>query len=120
MVSFKLLPYLAGLAPAAASAAAARLRRLVRPLKAVVERAGDDQPHDFVGALEDLVHAQVAHDTLDFIVCKIAVAAVDLQRLVGDVEAGVGDEALGLGGVGDQAGSVLLPSPAASKARAAA
>src|SRR5688500_13890618 len=26
------------------------------------ERAGHDQPHDFVGPLQDLVHAEIAHD----------------------------------------------------------
>ena len=53
---------------------------------------------------EDLVHAQIAHDLLDAVLAEIAVAAVELQRLVGDLEADIGGEALGHraqhGGVG--------------------
>jgi hypothetical protein len=43
------------------------------------------------------VHAQIAHDLLNAEFGQIAVAAVQLQRLVGDVETAVGDEALGHG-----------------------
>ena len=39
-------------------------RRLIA-LPPAEDRARDDQPHDLVGALEDLMHAQVAHDLLD-------------------------------------------------------
>ena len=57
--------------------------------------AGGDDPHDLVGAFEDLVHAQVADQLLDAEVGEVAVAAEELQRAVGDLEGGVGDEALG-------------------------
>ncbi len=49
------------------------------------------------------MHAQIAHDLLDAEFGQIAVAAVQLQRLVSDVETAVGDEALGHG---DQRGGV--------------
>ena len=71
-----------------------------RPRKATSHRAGseqlaaDDDAHDLVRALEDLVHAQVAHDLLDAVVVQVAVAAVQLQRLVRDAESGVGRESL--------------------------
>ena len=42
---------------------------------------------------------EVTDDAFQRIVAKIAVAAVQLQRLVGDVEAGVGGEALGHGAI---------------------
>src|SRR5579875_2536325 len=45
----------------------------------------DDHPHDLVGALQDAVHPQVAHDLFQTILAQIAVAAVQLQRLVRDV-----------------------------------
>ena len=61
------------------------------------QRAGDDHPHDLVGAFQDLVDAQVADDLLDAVLGEVAVAAVELQRLVGDLEGGVGDVALGHG-----------------------
>src|SRR5262245_44641896 len=51
-----------------------------------------DHPHHLVRALEDLVHAQVAHDAFDAVIRKIAVSAVQLQRVVGHLEASVGDE----------------------------
>src|SRR5690606_5148259 len=50
----------------------------------------NDQPHDLVGALEDRVHAQVAPEALDRVVHQVAVAAVELERAVGDGAAGVG------------------------------
>ena len=62
-----------------------------------IESAGDNHAHDLVGAFENLMHAQIAHDLLEAVIGEIAVAAVHLQRLVGDIEAGVGDEALGHG-----------------------
>src|SRR5690348_9934430 len=56
--------------------------------------AGDDDAHDLVGAFEDLVHPHVAQIALDREVLEITVAAVQLQRLVGDTEAGIGGEVL--------------------------
>ena len=50
--------------------------------------ARDDQTHDFIGPLENLMHAKIAHQFLDAIIRKVAVAAEHLQRLVGDIEAG--------------------------------
>ena len=38
----------------------------------------DDDAHDLIRALEDLVHSQVTDDTLDTIVGEIAIAAMDL------------------------------------------
>src|SRR5476649_325242 len=55
----------------------------------------NDHTHDLVGALEDLVHPKVAQVTLDGKVLQIAVATVQLQRVVHDVEADVGREAFG-------------------------
>src|SRR5580704_5522017 len=57
--------------------------------------AGDDDAHDLVGAFEDLVDAQVAQIALDREILEVAVAAMQLQRLVGDMETGIGREALG-------------------------
>src|ERR1700722_6523543 len=59
------------------------------------EVAGDDDAHDLVGAFEDLVDAQITQIALDREIPEIAVAAVQLQRLVGDVEPGIGGDALG-------------------------
>src|SRR5690606_14869134 len=66
-----------------------------RLLIAAQKLAGNDDPHDFVGAFEDLVHAQIAQDAFDRIVPDIAVAAMYLQRFVAGGEAGIGSEALG-------------------------
>src|SRR4051812_35530882 len=57
--------------------------------------AGDDDAHDLVGAFEDLVHPQIAQIALDREILEIAVAAMQLQRLVGDMKTGIGGEALG-------------------------
>ena len=59
--------------------------------------AGDDDAHDFVGAFEYLVHAEIAHDLFDAVVGEIAVASEELERLIGYVESGIGYEALGHG-----------------------
>src|SRR5271169_191397 len=55
----------------------------------------DDHSHDFVGPFQDSMHPQIADDLLQTILAQIAIATVQLQRLVGDVEARVGDIALG-------------------------
>src|SRR3954452_21799913 len=95
--------------PALTRFAAIGLPILPRPRKAIVvivslpellasaadQGARDDEAHDFVGAFEDLVHPEIAHQLLDAVIMQIAVAAEQLQSIVGDVEAGVGDEALG-------------------------
>ena len=60
-----------------------------------ISLARHDQPHDFVGPFQDLVHAQIAHDLLDAVFAEVAVAAMQLQRLVGDLEADVGAKTLG-------------------------
>src|SRR5216684_4595842 len=57
----------------------------------------NDHPHDLVGALEDLVHTQVAEIALDGEVLQVAVAAMQLQRLVDDLKPDVGREALAHG-----------------------
>src|ERR1700731_4899791 len=55
----------------------------------------DHHPHDLVGSLENSVHPQVADDLLQSVLSQVSVAAVQLQRAVGDVIARVGDVALG-------------------------
>src|SRR5271163_45211 len=55
----------------------------------------DDHSHDFVGPFQDSMHPQIADDLLEAILAQIAIATVQLQRLVGDVVARVGDIALG-------------------------
>src|SRR2546423_2982183 len=69
---------------------------LPRPMKAIAviagtpsillgkQAAGDDDAHDLVSALQDPVHAQIAQITLDAVFLDVAVAAVQLQRLVAD------------------------------------
>src|SRR3546814_16386640 len=70
--------------------------------------AGDDDAHDLVGAFQDLVHPQVPKVALDGVVLDVAVTAVKLQRLIADLEAGVGGEALGQGdGLGLDGNSVV-------------
>ena len=59
--------------------------------------AGDDETHDLVRAFENLMHAQIAHDLFDAEFGEIAVAAVELQRLIGDLEARIGHEPFGHG-----------------------
>ena len=63
----------------------------VVPLNAAEQRTvlaelfpAGDHSHDFVGSLKDAVDAQIAQDTFDRIVLQIAVAAVQLQRTIGD------------------------------------
>src|SRR5665213_645737 len=72
------------------------------------QATGDDDAHDLVGAFEYLVHAQIAQIALDRIFLDVAVAAVQLQRLVDDLETGVGGEALGHGALGSGFGIVAL------------
>src|ERR1700678_1150776 len=56
--------------------------------------ARDDDAHDFVGSLENLMLPQIAHDLLDAVIGEIAVAAEHLQRLIGDIEPSIGGEPL--------------------------
>ena len=42
-----------------------------------------DDAHDFVGAFKDLMDPQVAHDLFNPVISQIAIAAVQLQALVG-------------------------------------
>ena len=42
-----------------------RMSSLARILSAVEQATGDDQPHDLVGAFEDLVHPDVSEEALD-------------------------------------------------------
>src|SRR5579859_5864997 len=53
--------------------------------------ARDDDAHDFIGAFEYLMNAQIAYDFLDAIVGEITVPAEELKGLVGNVESGIGD-----------------------------
>src|SRR3990172_4388710 len=58
---------------------------------------GDDEAHDLVRALENLVHAHVAYEALDREVLQVTIAAVELERGIAHREAHVGGEALGHG-----------------------
>src|SRR6218665_2640945 len=60
----------------------------------------NDQAHDFVAAFQYLVHAGVAQQALDRVLADVAVAAVQLQRLVADGKADVGGKALGHRAIG--------------------
>src|SRR5436190_14407773 len=53
--------------------------------------------HDLIGSFQDLMDPQIAHDLLDPVFRQIAVAAMQLERLISDIKADVGDEALGHG-----------------------
>jgi len=44
-----------------------------------------NEPHDFVGALEDLVHAHIPQVSVERIVLQVAVATKQLQRIVADL-----------------------------------
>jgi hypothetical protein len=44
----------------------------------------DDHSHDLIGAFQDLVNPQVAHQFFDAVICQIAIAAVQLQAVVDD------------------------------------
>ncbi len=66
------------------------------------EISGDDHAHDLVGALEDHVHAAIAHILLNGVVFQVAVSAVYLQRLVAYLEALLGGEHLGHAAQRDQ------------------
>src|SRR5690606_19167691 len=59
------------------------------------QAARHDQPHDLVAAFQDLVNAQVAHNLFDAVVREITVTTMELQRLVCDLEASIGGNALG-------------------------
>src|SRR3546814_4346519 len=69
-------------------------RSLNDPSPSLQQAAGDDHPHDLVRAFQNLVHARVADVSFQREILQIAVAAVQLQRLVADVEAGIGGEPL--------------------------
>ena len=56
---------------------------------------GDDDAHDLVGPLEDLVDAEVTEQALDGVIHQIAVAAVELKGAIDDRHAGVGRQPLG-------------------------
>lgn len=58
------------------------LPSLIRLCSLVPEAAGDDEAHDFIGALEDLVHAHVPDIALDVVVPQVPVPPMQLQRVV--------------------------------------
>src|SRR5581483_7996533 len=67
--------------------------------RAVFQRfARNDNAHDLVRAFENLMHARIAHETLERMVLEITVTAEDLLRLDADSKPRVGREALGHGG----------------------
>src|SRR5690606_5950835 len=63
------------------------------------QAAGDDHSHDLVGAFQYLVYTCIAHPAFQWVIIQIAVSAMDLQRLVADIEAMVGGKAFGHGAV---------------------
>src|SRR5271166_1108959 len=66
------------------------------PWRSILDQAArHDHPHDLVRSFEDLMNAQVAHQFFDSVVGEIAIAAEQLQRVVGGVEAGVARDLLG-------------------------
>src|SRR5436309_14439483 len=79
----------------AANASGARRRRMCMPVvhpprsggSLQAERLAEDLAHDLVRAAPDRAEARVARHALDLVLLHVAGAAVDLQRLVGDVEA---------------------------------
>src|SRR5574340_652196 len=60
------------------------------PIACGEDTARDHDPHDLVGAFENLMHTDIAEEPLDREIAQVAVAAVELQRLVAHVESGVG------------------------------
>ena len=56
--------------------------------------ARNNDPHDFIGAFKNLMHPQIPHHALNLIVLQIPVAAVNLQRFIGDIKSGIGNKAL--------------------------
>ena len=87
--------------------------------------AGDEQPHDLAGALEDQVDAEVAHHPLDRLRSLtaaseavrglVAAAALDLERVVHDPPAGLGvphlchrglEPDVGVAAVGEERGEI--------------
>src|SRR5690606_20660373 len=57
-------------------------------------RSRHDETHDFVGPLENLVHAHVAQVAFERKVPQVAVTAVQLQRLVHHLESDIGRKPL--------------------------
>src|SRR3546814_15157787 len=60
------------------------------PSPSLQQAAGDDHPHDLVRAFQNLVHARVADVSFQREILQIAVAAVQLHRLVADFESCIG------------------------------
>src|ERR1700688_2864022 len=71
---------------------------------------GDHHLLDLAGALVDLGDTGVAEVALDVVLARVAVAAVDLQRLVGDPLRHLGREELGLRGL-ERVALPLVPGP---------
>ena len=67
--------------------------------------------HDLVGALEDLVYAQVTQESLNRVILQVAVATVHLQAVVNDVEALVSGKLFGHGAVHRVVGVLGLDQP---------
>ena len=70
--------------------------------------------HDFIGAFQNLVHAQIPQEPLNRVVLQVAVPTVHLQAVVCNVPTLVGGELLRHGAVhrvvgcllGDEAGAL--------------
>ena len=69
-------------------------------LSIILEKGAlNDVHHNFVGAFEDLVDAQIPQESLNRVVLQVAIATMHLQAVIDDVEALVGGEFLGHGAV---------------------
>src|SRR6266704_3885724 len=80
-----------------AAAAPSTWRRATSP--ALEDLLGDDEALDLRGALVDLEDLRVAHQLLDRVLARVAVAAEDLHGVERRLHGGVGGERLGEGGL---------------------
>ena len=75
------------------------------------EGARDDEAHDLVGALEDLVNADVSQIPLNLVILEVSVASKHLKGIVADLEARVGGKPLCHGAVNGFVGVGLVDHP---------
>ena len=58
------------------------------------QMARDNHPHDFIGAFQNLVNPQVAHQFFDAVIRKIAITTMQLQTLINNLGASLGHKLL--------------------------
>src|SRR3954468_21594097 len=80
---------------AAAAMTAARTPRRMSDLVALEELLADDHPLDLRRPLADQEKRRVAVEALDLVLLGVAVSAVDAERVLDDLLAGLGGEQLG-------------------------